>query len=107
MAVGVLSGWLWPLLGPAAGPGLAAYALRLARTPPTGRTGMGADTPLGTVRPKDVLQVLTLAIAIFAAGPAIGAVITGHLSIGAVIDQVILSAVVLAAYLAIASRRRQ
>jgi hypothetical protein len=105
VAAGVLSGWLWPLLGPAAGPGLAAYALRLARTPPAGRTEMGADTPLGTARPKDVLQVLTVIIAIFAAGPTIGAVITGHLRIGAVIDQVIISGVVLAAYLAITSRR--
>jgi hypothetical protein len=105
VAAGVLSGSLWPLLGPAAGPGLAAFALRQARTPPADPIVLGADTPLGTLRAKDVLQVPTVTIAIFAAGPTIGAVTTGHLGIGAVIDQVGFSAITLAAYLAIAFRR--
>jgi hypothetical protein len=101
---GVLSGWLWPLLGPVAGPGLAAVALRMARTPPIDPAERGPDTPLGSVSGGMLSWVLTVVIAIFAVNPTMRAVITGHLGVRSAVAQVACSAITLGAYLAIAGR---
>jgi hypothetical protein len=48
---GELPGGLWPVLGLAAGPGMAATALRIARTAPINPADQGPDTPVGNAPP--------------------------------------------------------
>jgi Family of unknown function (DUF6297) len=104
-AIGVLPGWLWPVLGLAAGPALAAAALRMARTAPINPAEPGFDTPMGTYYPWMITRTLSLLLAFIAVYPALRAVHAGQLHGATVIGQLVFSAVVLGGYLAIANQQ--
>lgn len=104
-AIGVLTGWLWPLLGLAAGPALAAAALRMARTAPINPAEPGFDTPMGTAYPWMITRMLSLLLGFIAVYPALRAVHRGHVNGAAVTGQLVFSAVVLGGYLMIAGRQ--
>jgi hypothetical protein len=103
----VLSGWLWPLLGLVAGPGLAAAALRIARTGPISPAEQGPDTPLGPVPPWLISRALSVLLGGVACYPLLTAVHTGHAHAGTVAAQVVVSAVVLGGYLIITKDARR
>jgi hypothetical protein len=103
---GVLSGWLWPLLGPAAGPGLAAAALRIARTAPINPAERGPDTPLGPVPPWLVTRELSVLVGLAGCYPALKAVVAGQVHGATFAAQVAFSAAVLGGYLLLATPRR-
>jgi hypothetical protein len=104
-AIGVLPGSLWPVLGLAAGPALAAAALRMARTAPINPAEPGFDTPMGTYYPWMITRALSLLLAFVAVYPALRAVHAGQLHGATVTVQLVLSAVVLGGYLMIASHQ--
>ena len=104
-AIGVLPGWLWPVLGLAAGPALAAAALRMARTAPINPAEPEFDTPMGTYYPWMITRALSLLLAFVAVYPALHAVQYGQLHGATVTGQLVLSAVVLGGYLMIASHQ--
>ena len=102
VATGVLHGWLWPALGLFAGPGVAAAALRMARTAPINPADQGPNLAIGTDpaladqpgaerrrRPDRRL-------------PHAAAVHAGQVHGGGLIAQLLVSAVVLGGYLFIA-----
>jgi hypothetical protein len=97
-AVGALSGWWWPLLG-LAGPGVAAGALRLARTAPVDSFDRGPDTPMGNTPPWMVSRFFSVAVAALGGYPLIAAVLGGHAGPGQVASQLLDSALVLGIYL--------
>jgi hypothetical protein len=101
-AVGALSGWWWPLLG-LAGPGVAAGALRLARTAPIDPSDLGPDTPLGNTPPWLTSRLFSVAVAAAGGYPLIDAVLSGHAAGGTVASQLVASAGVLGVYLMIAT----
>jgi hypothetical protein len=100
-AVGALDGWWWPLLG-LAGPGVAAGVLRLARTAAVDPANRGPDTPMGNTPPWMISRVISIAVAALGSYPLIRAVLHGHAGAGTAVGQVLVSAVVLGIYLAIA-----
>jgi hypothetical protein len=100
-AVGALGGWWWPLLG-VAGPGVAAGALRLARTAPIDPSDRGPDLPTGSTPPWLVSRFISVAVAAAGSYPLLAAVIHGHASAGNFVAQFFVSSVVLGLYLAIA-----
>jgi hypothetical protein len=102
-ATGVLSGWLWPLLGLAAGPGVAAAALRMARTAPINPADQGPNLAIGATPPWLISRVLSVLVGLIGAFPALRAVQAGHLHAGTFTAQLLLSAIVLGGYLFIAS----
>ncbi len=104
-AIGVLPGWLWPVLGLAAGPALAAAALRMARTAPINPAEWRFDTPMGTYYPWLITRALSLLLAFVAVYPALRAVDANQLHGATVTGQLVLSAVVLGGYLMIASHQ--
>lgn len=106
-AIGVLSGPRWPLLGLAAGPALAAAALRMARTAPINPAEPGFDTALGTVYPWMITRLLSLLLGFISVYPALHAVHAGHVHAATFIGQLILTAIMLGGYLMIASRQPQ
>jgi Family of unknown function (DUF6297) len=95
---GVLTGWLWPLLGLAAGPGLAAAALRIARTGSVNAGEQGADTPLGPIPPWLISRVISLLLGTATCYPLLLAVHTGHVHVTAVAAQLAVSAAVLGGF---------
>ena len=95
---GVLTGWLWPLLGLAAGPGLAAAALRIARTGSVNPGEQGADTPLGPVPPWLISRLISLLLGAATCYPLLLAVHTGHVHVTAIAAQLAVSAAVLAGF---------
>jgi hypothetical protein len=99
VVTGVLAGWLWPLLGLFAGPGVAAAALSIARTGPVNPAEQGPDTPVGPVPPWLVTRVGSLLLGGVACFPLLVAVHSGRAHAGAVIFQLALSAIVLGGYL--------
>jgi hypothetical protein len=101
-AFGTLSGWLWPLLGLIAGPGVAAAVLRMARTAPINPADRGPDTPMGNTPPWLVSRMLSIIVALLGAAPLLGALIKGHAHATIVIDQCAASVIVLWLYLMIA-----
>jgi Family of unknown function (DUF6297) len=105
-ALGVLPGWRWPLLGLAAGPALAAVALRMARTAPINPAEPGIDTPMGTYYPWMITRIVSLVFGVIAMYPALRAVHAGHVYAATFIGQLILSAVVLGGYLMIAGSQQ-
>jgi hypothetical protein len=107
VSTGVLHGWLWPLLGPVAGPGVAAAALRIARTAPINPAEQGFDTPIGTTPPWLVTRTLSVLVGFIGAYPALKAVAAGHVHGGTFIAQLVLSAVVLGGYLMLAEAQRR
>jgi hypothetical protein len=101
-AAGTLSGWLWPLLGLIAGPGVAAGVLRLARTARINPADRGPDTPMGNTPPWLVSRMLSAIVAVIGAAPLFGALIKGEAHPATVIDQCAASVIVLWVYLMIA-----
>ncbi len=102
--VGVLHGWLWPLAGFVAGPGVAAAALRMARTAPINPTEEGPNTALGNTPPWMITRLLSVVLAVIAAFPVLRAVQAGRLHGGTIASQIVLSAIVLGGYLVVADR---
>jgi hypothetical protein len=101
-AAGALSGWLWPLLGLIAGPGVAAGVLRLARTARINPADRGPDTPMGNTPPWLVSRMLSVLVSAIGAGPLFGALLKGTAHATTVIDQCAASVIVLGVYLMIA-----
>jgi hypothetical protein len=101
-AAGALSGWLWPLLGLIAGPGVAAGVLRLARTARINPADRGPDTPMGNTPPWLVSRMLSVLVAAIGAGPLFGALLKGTAHASTVIGQCAASVIVLWVYLMIA-----
>lgn len=101
-AVGTLSGWLWPLLGLLAGPGLTAGVLRMARTARIDPADRGPDTPMGNTPPWLISRVLSVVIALAGAGPLLGALLKGTAGAGTVVDQCLFSGIALGLYLIVA-----
>jgi hypothetical protein len=101
-AAGTLSGWLWPLLGLIAGPGVAAGVLRLARTARINPADRGPDTPMGNTPPWLVSRMLSIVVALIGAVPLFGALLKGDAHTTTVIDQCAASVIVLWVYLMIA-----
>jgi hypothetical protein len=104
VATGVLHGWLWPLLGLFAGPGVAAAALRMARSSPINPADQGApDLAMGSPPPWVISRVLSLVVGVIGAFPALRAVQSGHVTSGTITGQLVVSAIVLGVYLMVAS----
>jgi len=101
-AAGTLSGWLWPLLGLIAGPGVAAGVLRLARTARINPADRGPDTPMGNTPPWLISRALSVIVALIGAAPLVVALLKGEAHATIVIDQCAASVIVLWVYLAIA-----
>jgi hypothetical protein len=101
----VLTGWLWPLLGLLAGPGLAAAALRIARTGPISPAEQGPDTPLGPVPPWLISRVFSVLLGGVACYPLLAAIHAGHAHPSTLTAQLAVSAVVLGGYLMITKDR--
>jgi MFS family permease len=101
-AAGALSGWLWPLIGLVAGPGVAAGVLRLARTARINPADRGPDTAMGNTPPWLVSRMLSVIVALIGAVPLFAALLKGEAHATTVIDQCAASAIVLWAYLMIA-----
>ncbi len=104
---GVLSGWLWPLLGPAAGPGLATAALRLARTGPIDPAEQGPDTPLGATPPWLITREFSVLVGAAACYPTLKAVLAGQVHGSILAAQLVVSGAFLGGYLLLAASRRQ
>jgi hypothetical protein len=103
VATGVLHGWRWPLLGLVAGPGVAAAALRMARTAPINPADQGPNLPIGPTPPWLISRMLSVVVGLIGASPLLLAVHAGQLQSGRFIAQIVLSAIVLGGYLFIAS----
>jgi Family of unknown function (DUF6297) len=104
---GVLSGWWWPLLGPVAGPGLAAAALRIARTAPIDPSERGPDTALGPTPPWLVTRAISVLVGLAGCYPVLKAVRAGQLHGSTFAAQVAVSAIVLGGYLVLAGSAGQ
>ena len=103
VATGVLHGWLWPLLGLAAGPGVAAAALRMARTAPINPADQGPNLAIGSTPPWLISRMLSVVVGLIGAYPMLRAVRAGQVDGGTFTAQIVLSALVLGGYLFIAS----
>jgi hypothetical protein len=101
---GELPGALWPVLGLAAGPGVAAAALRIARTAPLNPADQGPETPAGAAPPWLVTRAGSALLGSAGAYPALRAVFGGQVHGGTVVAQVAVSAIVLGGYLMVAVR---
>jgi len=101
---GELPGALWPVLGLAAGPGVAAAALRVARTAPLNPADPGPDTPAGPAPPWLLTRAGSVLLGAAGAYPALRAVFAGQLHGSTVLAQVAVSAIVLGGYLMLAVR---
>jgi hypothetical protein len=101
-AAGALSGWLWPLLGFVAGPGVAAGVLRLARTARINPADRGPDMPMGNTPPWLISRMLSIIVAVIGAVPLLAALLKGEVHATTVIDQCAASVIVLWLYLMIA-----
>jgi uncharacterized protein DUF6297 len=107
VSAGVLRGWLWPLLGPVAGPGVAAAALRVARTAPINPAEQGPDTPIGSAPQWLITRAFSVLIGLVGAYPALKAVLAGQVHGGTFAAQMALSAIVLGGYLMLVSSPRR
>ena len=107
VATGVLHGWRWPLLGLVAGPGVAAAALRMARTAPINPVDQGPNLAIGTTPPWMISRVLSVVVGLIGAYPMLLAVHAGRLHGGNFTAQILLSAIVLGGYLFIAGSLSQ
>jgi Family of unknown function (DUF6297) len=101
---GELPGALWPLLGLAAGPGVAAAALRIARTAPLNPADQGPETPTGAAPPWLVTRAGSVLLGAAGAFPALRGVFAGQVHGATVVAQVAVSAIVLGGYLMLAVR---
>jgi Family of unknown function (DUF6297) len=98
---GVLSGWWWPLLGPVAGPGVAAAALRIARTAPVDPREPVPDTPV-SAPPWLVTRAISVLLGAAGSYPLLKAVRAGQVHGSTFAVQVVVSGVVLGGYLLLA-----
>jgi len=94
---------LWPVLGLAAGPGVAAAALRVARTAPVNPADQGPDAAV-TAPPWLLTRAGSVLLGVVAAWPTLRAVYAGHVHASTFGAQVAVSAVVLGGYLMLAVR---
>ena len=101
---GELPGGLWPVLGLAAGPGVAAAALRVARTAPINPADQGPDTAVGPVPPSLITRAGSVLLGLAGAYPALRAVLAGQVHGGTLAAQLAVSAAVLGGYLVLAVR---
>ena len=101
-AAGTLHGWLWPLLGLAAGPGLTAGILRMARTARINPADRGPDTPMGSTPPWLISRMLSVIVAVIGTVALVHALLKGEAHATTVIDQCVASVIVLWAYVMIA-----
>jgi Family of unknown function (DUF6297) len=101
---GPLSGWLWPVLGAAAGPGVAAAALRIARTAPIDPADQGPDTPMGPMPSWLITRAGSVLLGLAGAYPMLKAVRAGQVHGSTLAAQLAVSAVVLGGYLLLARR---
>ena len=100
---GELPGALWPVLGLAAGPGVAAAAVRIARTAPINPADQGPDAPV-TAPPWLLTRAGSVLLGLVAAWPTLRAVYAGHVDASTFVAQVVVAAVVLGGYLMLAVR---
>jgi hypothetical protein len=100
---GVLSGWWWPLLGPLAGPGVSAAALRIARTAPIDPGEKAPDTPLGPTPPWLVTRAISVLVGLAGAYPLLKAIRAGQVHGSTFAAQAVVSGVVLGGYLLLAA----
>jgi hypothetical protein len=100
---GELPGALWPVLGLAAGPGVAAAAVRIARTAPINPADQGPDAPV-TAPPWLLTRAGSVLLGLVAAWPTLRAVYAGHVDASTFGAQVVVAAVVLGGYLMLAVR---
>ena len=101
---GELPGALWPVLGLAClAPGVAAAALRIARTAPINPADQGPDAPV-TAPPWLLTRAGSLLLGLVAAWPTLRAVYAGHVHASTFGAQVVVAAVVLGGYLMLAVR---
>jgi Family of unknown function (DUF6297) len=107
VATGVLYGWLWPMLGLFAGPGVAAAALRMARTAPINPADQGPNLAIGATPPWLISRLLSVVVGLIGAYPLLRAVRAGHIDGGTLTAQLLLSALVLGGYLLIAGNVSQ
>jgi hypothetical protein len=101
---GEVSGPLWPVLGLAAGPGVAAAALRIARTAPLNPADRGPDTALGSPPPWLVTRAGSALLGSAGGYPMLRAVFAGQVHGSTVAAQVAVSAIVVGGYLVLAVR---
>jgi hypothetical protein len=101
---GELPGALWPVLGAAAGPGVAAAALRIARTAPLNPADQGPETPVGSAPPWLLTRAGSALLGSVGAYPALRAVFGGQVHGGTMVAQAAVSAIVLGGYLMVAVR---
>ena len=95
---GELPGALWPVLGLAAGPGVAAAAVRIARTAPINPADQSPDAPV-TAPPWLLTRAGSLLLGLVAAWPTLRAVYAGHVHASTFGAQLAIAAVVLGGYL--------
>jgi hypothetical protein len=107
VATGVLPGWLWPALGLFAGPGVAAAALRMARTAPINPADQGPNLPIGATPPWLISRMLSVAVGLIGGYPMLRAVQSGQVHGGGLIAQLVVSVVVLGGYLFVAGNMSQ
>jgi hypothetical protein len=100
---GELPGALWPVLGLAAGPGVAAAAVRIARTAPINPADQGPDAPV-TAPPWLLTRAGSVLLGLVATWPTLRAVYAGHVDASTFGAQVVVAAVVLGGYLMLAVR---
>jgi Family of unknown function (DUF6297) len=103
-AAGVLTGWLWPLLGLAAGPGAAAAGLRIARTGAIDAAEQGVDTPMGPMPPWLGTRALSVLVGVAGCYPTLRAVLAGRADGGTLTGQLVVSVIVLGGYLLLTVR---
>ena len=100
---GELPGALWPVLGLAAGPGVATAALRIARTAPINLADQGPDAPV-MAPPWLLTRAGSVLLGLAAAWPTLRAVYAGHVHASTFGAQVVFATVMLGGYLMIAVR---
>ena len=93
----------WPVLGLAAGPGVAAAAVRVARTAPVNPAAQGPDAPV-TAPPWLLTRAGSVLLGLAAAWPTLRAVYAGHVDASTFGAQVVVAAVVLGGYLMLTIR---
>jgi hypothetical protein len=101
---GELPGGLWPVLGLAAGPGVAAAALRIARTAPINPADQGPDTAVGPVPPWLITRAGSVLLGVAGAYPTLKAVLAGQVHGSTFAAQLAVSGVVLGGYLLLTVR---
>jgi hypothetical protein len=88
-------------------PGVAAAALRMARTAPINPADQGPNLAIGPTPPWLISRMLSVVVGLIGGYPMLRAVRADSLHGGTLITQLVLSAIVLGGYLFIASNMPQ